>query len=82
MQPIHTRPNTAATIRPLPIRYSHEAPNRHMGRLTRYAASIRFVFLEPALCLQFPPDSRSPETPSPFGEHFPLPGMWRTFTSK
>src|SRR5580658_854672 len=33
----------------------------------RYAASIRFVFLEPALCLRLPPDSQSPETPLPSG---------------
>jgi len=30
-------------------------------------ASIRFVFLAPALCLQLPSDSQSPPTPLPFG---------------
>ena len=34
--------------------------------LPNAAASIRFVFLEPALCLQLPSDPRSPRTPLPF----------------
>ncbi len=32
----------------------------------RCAASIRFLFVRPALCLQLPPDSQSPATPLPF----------------
>ena len=33
----------------------------------RCVASIRFLFVRPALCLRLPPDSQSPATPLPFG---------------
>ena len=39
---------------------------RLMARLPHRAASIRFLFVRPALCLQLPPDSASRRTPLPF----------------
>jgi hypothetical protein len=35
------------------------------------AASIRFLFVAPALCFRLPSDSRSPETPLPFANTCP-----------
>ena len=45
-------------------------------------ASIRFLFVAPALCLRLPPGPRSPGQPLPCSSHFPLPGVQRTFTSE
>ena len=39
---------------------------RLLARSPRRAASIRFLFVRPALCLQLPPDSTSRWTPLPF----------------
>ena len=39
---------------------------RLLARLPHRAASIRFLFVRPALCLQLPPDSASRRTPLPF----------------
>ena len=50
--------------------------------LQRASTEERLGAHGPALCLRLPSDSQSPATPLPFGYHFPLPGMERTFTSK
>ena len=46
--------------RPAGLYRSLERQPRHQG-----AASIRFLFVAPALCFRLPPDSQSPGTPLP-----------------
>ena len=42
--------------------------------LSGMAASMRFLFVEPAFCLRLPSDSALRPTPLPSGQQFPLPG--------
>jgi hypothetical protein len=51
------------------LRHGVPCKNRALHLLAcspRRAASIRFLFVRPALCLQLPPDSASRRTPLPF----------------
>jgi len=50
-----------------------------MAASPRYAASIRFLFVKPALCLQLPSDSASRRTPLLFGYTLPLAGWVKDF---
>ena len=60
------------------LRHGAPCKNRALQVLDcspHHAASIRSLFVRPALCLQLPPDSASRRTPLPFKAHFPLPGV-------
>ena len=64
IDPRRVRPFVTGIRRSLPCKYR---ALQILACSPRCTASIRFLYVRPALCLQLPSDSQSPATPLPFG---------------